>query len=308
MTLPRRVVALLLLAAVFIAAGCPKPSAELVGRETLFARHNSNADQLRTLWAVADIEIQLNHRGLFQSIRIPDGRLYFRRRGDDPLAPPNFMLRGKEVDQEFFRLGIDGDAGLFYYWADVPGRAQFARWGKVADADSGALGSVALNPADLLSLLGVLPWPTDLDAPTQVALETLDDPAVYQMLVFSRRDAWDGWYLTRKIRLDRRADPPRPREVWLYDRQGQVIMTAELEDYAAVETDGDPAVIPTDIRIRWPDSDPVGGIRLRLSDAGVETDERTVPPAAGFKMRIPGHIDDARPLRGAADEQRGAPR
>jgi hypothetical protein len=299
------VLAALLLAAVFIAAGCPRCPGELVSREELFDRYNTNADGLRTLWAVADIEIQLNHRGLFQSIRIPDGRLYFRRRGDDPLAPQNFMLRGKELDQEFFRLGIDGGQGLFYYWADVPGRAQFARWGTVADADSGALGSAVLNPANMLSLLGVLPWPTDLDAPSQVALETLDKPCVYQMLVFSRRDAWDGWYLARKIWLDRRADPPRPYKVWLFDRQGQVAMEADLGDYEAVfmggKVHGGP-VIPTDIRIRWPDSDPVRAIRLRLSGASVETDEQTVPSEAGFEMHIPGHIGDVRSLGGPVED------
>ena len=295
----------LLLATVFIAAGCPRCPGELVSREELFDRYNTNADQLQTLWAVADIEIQLNHRGLFQSIRIPDGRLYFRRRSEDPLAPQNFMLRGKELDQELLRLGIDGAEGLFYYWADVPGRAQFARWGTVADADSGALGSAVLNPASLLSLLGVLPWPTDLDAPSQVALETLEKPCVYQMLVLSRRDAWEGWYLARKIWLDRRAEPPRPYKVWLYNRQGQVAMEAELGDYAVVATNGDPTsapVIPTDIRIQWPDSDPVRGIRLRLSGASVATDEQTVPAEAGFEMRMPGHLSDVRSLGGPIED------
>jgi len=312
-----------------LAAGCPRCPEVLLSREELFAQYNANANHLRTLRANAEIELQTDHRGLYQSIWIPDGRLYFRRRvsdlgeprsfmdwwlrphprfrGDDPLAPQDFVVRGKELGQELFRLGIDGKAEVLYYWANVPGRASFARWARLSDVEEGHITRLPINPVDILSLLGVVPWSTDMYAQTQVVLKAPSDACVYQMLVCSRREAWGGWYLTREVWLDRREDPPRPCKVLLYDRSGQVAMSAELRKYEPVETEGDPAarpMIPTDIRIRWPDAKGLRGIRLRLSAPRVETGVNGELMDKRFRMRIPDTITDRVGPDGPADETR----
>ena len=289
----------LLAASVAWLTGCPPCDVELVGREALFDAHNGNAEQIPALWAIADIEINLTAGGLFRSYRLPDGRLYFRRRGDDPLGPHYFMLRGKEIDQEVFRLGIDADAGLFYYWVDIPGGESFARYGPL-EALHGLDGEgLPMDPVQLLDALGVLPWPTDLDAPSQVVLRTPEKPCVYEMLTVARRDAWDGWYLARQTLIDRRDESRQPCRTMLYDRQGRIAMTAELEDYEPVAVPDDvlvPPEVPTDIRITWPDSEPIRSIRLRLGGMTTGTEDEPVPPPAAFRFRPPATIRDIRPL------------
>ncbi|MFW6146329.1 MAG: hypothetical protein ACOC7R_03250 [Planctomycetota bacterium] len=289
----------LLTASVASLAGCPRCDVELVGREVLFDAHNTNAEKIPALWAIADVEINFARAGLFRSYRLPDGRLYFRRRGDDPLGPHYVMLRGKEIDREVFRLGIDADAGLFYYWVNIPGGESLARWGPLAALHTVDGEGIPMDPSQLLNALGVVAWPTDPDAPSQVVLRTPEQRCVYAMLTVARRDAWGGWYLARETLIDRRDENRRPYQTMLYDRQGRIAMTADLEAYEPVATPDDPSTrpeVPTDIRLTWPESEPIRSIRLRLSGMTTGSDEAPVPPPRAFQLRVPPAIRDARPL------------
>jgi len=296
----RRMLPGCLLAAVAVClTGCPPCDVELVGREVLFAAHNRNADAIPALWAIADVEINLTGEGLFGSYRLPDGRLYFRRRGDDPLGPHYFMLRGKEIDQEVFRLGIDADAGLFYYWVNVPNGESFARWGPLEALHTIDGEGIPMDPTQLLNALGVVAWPTDPDAAAHVVLRTPEKPCVYEMLTVARRDAWGGWYLARETLIDRRDEERHPHKTMLYDRQGRIAMTADLDAYEPVATGDEPAgrpEVPTDIRLTWVDSEPIRSIRLRLSGMTTGSADQPVPPPRAFRLDVPPTIRDARPL------------
>ncbi len=298
----RRLWTLFVAAAAVAVAGCHSCDTELVSREVLFDEYNGNADKMPTLWAIADIEVELAGRAVFNKVRLPDGRIYFRRGPAGPEGPHYFMLRGKEASETYFELGIDAAAGEFYYWVNPPSGQGQARWGRLADLHKPGAESLEIDPTQLLSALGLAPWPQDLDASTQVILKTPDKPCVYVMSSIAKRPEWGGWYLRAEQWLDRHTTPHRPRRMWLFDRQGRGVMEAVLDRYRPVnapDAGDNPPSMPTDIRMTWPNAEGIRGIRIRLSGQAVGSDDRFIPPPRAFKRRIPADIDDARPLRAA---------
>jgi hypothetical protein len=307
--------AVLLSAAALAVTGCPPPCPQAVPRTELIDRYNRNAEKVPSLWAVADVEVQIAEGGKFRSYRLPDGRLLMKKRADGPAGPQDFLLRGKAYGQEFFQLGVDGEAGEHYFWLAPPeGRGKpLARWGRLDDLDRPDYETLPIDPSQLLELLCVLPWRGGADNPPLSIYTPMETPCVYDLVFVSAMPG--GRLSVRKVWLDRRGKDNLTSRVWLYDRTGECVLSAELGRYQPVAADGPKAewpVIPTDIRILWPASKEVRSIRLRLSDATVETSEQPIPDAA-FRRSIPARVlqGDARPLgpiKPAPTATRPAPR
>jgi hypothetical protein len=280
--------------------GCPCPPA--VPRAELIERYNGNADKVTSLWAVADVEVQItDDKGKVSSYRLQDGRLLMKKRSDDPFGPQDFLLRGKAFDQEFFQLGVDGGAGEHYFWLAPPeGRGKpYGRWGRIADLGRPVYESLPVDPTQLLELLGVLAWRDRSDGFSLTICTPMEAPCVYDLMFVSGLPG--GRLSARKVWLDRRDKLNRPTRVWLYDPEGECVLSADLGRYETVATDAPKAewpVIPTDISIHLQAKEGIRAIRLRLSDATVETAKQPIPEAA-FHKRIPERVlkgDDARPL------------
>jgi len=281
----------------------------MVTRGELLDRHNANAAKIPSLWAVADVEIALADGSRY---RLTQGRLLLRKRPEDPFGPQDFMLRGKEIGREFFRMGVDAAGGMYYFWINATEEVRLARWGKLADLHRPGHESLQVDPTQLLGVLGVLPWPWQADEPWRVVHKAMADPCVDVLMFVAPRPAaaGGGLYVQREIWLDRNAETRRPMKVWLYDPWGRCVMAADLSDYRRIETSAEKAdwpVMPSDIRITLPaaageagkgDAVRITSIRLRLSGQTVESEEQPIPPAAfrWSERRLPPEIRDARPL------------
>ncbi|NQU76544.1 MAG: hypothetical protein HQ546_09560 [Planctomycetes bacterium] len=310
----KRFVSILLLSAAAIAGCQPKVPAELCTREQLIDQYNTNADKVPELWAVADVEICLTTEMGGKKYRLPDGRLLVKKHPDRPFGPHDFMLRGKAVGREFFRLGIDARAGEYYFWLDASDGGDnenenaFARWGRIDELNRMGYETLPIDPTQLLNVLGIVPWPWDANRPWQVVYTPILQPCVYDLLFADVAAGADGPFARSRVWLDRYEGPHRPLRMWLYDRQGRYAMEAELRQFRTIETGDDKAswpVMPTDILIRWPFSDTIGSIRLRISG---QTVTKSTAEAA-FRKEIPPHIRDARQLGpasgGGADQMEG---
>lgn len=281
--------------------GCPRPCPDrIVPGEQLVARYNANAAKVPSLWAVADVQVRLSDGKRLP--RLTDGRLLVMKR---PADTQHFMLRVRDFDQEFFRLGVDGSTGEYYYWADPPaGRGEpSARWGYVEELRQGGYEVLPVNPVHLLDVLGVMPWHTTGPG-RQVFSTPLCDPCVYELDVVDASHA-DGVNL-RKFWLDRRTEPHYVKRVWLYDPQGRCVATARLDRYRKIAGPGeqdDWPVMPTDILMEWPLNDQVRSIRIRLSQPRLKTS----PEGAfmDFRRQIPSHIQDRRRVEPAGEESAG---
>ena len=80
--------------------------------------------------------------------------------------------------------------------------------------------------------------------------------------------AGGGMYVQREVWLDRHEDTHRPEKILLFDPAGRVVMEAELGRYEKIAAAGEEAdwpVMPTDIRITWPQapSEAIHSIRRR---------------------------------------------
>ncbi len=293
------------------AGGCcwfgEKCPGELVTWDQLVDEHNANAEKVPALWAIADVE--LNIRGW--KFRLPDGTVRLAKNADAPYGPQDFILRAKEVTEELFRLGVDAVNAEWYVWAKPPNRESFARWGRLADLHRPGWESPPVDPSQLLSVLGVLPWRFDAEGTHQaVAYTASTKPCVYKLLfVAPRKPAGAGMYVQREVWLDRHEGAHRPEKVLLFDPAGQIVMEADLGDYQKIEAAGDEAdwpVMPTDIRIAWPQapSDSIRSIRLRLH--GQTTENPTRDAAYRRQVAIPRDIDNARPVGPAPEPARPA--
>lgn len=296
-----------LLWACLIGVGCKPPCPEtVVPRQALIETHNRNADLIAGLWAVADIEIEIEEEGARRSYRMSDGRLYLLKRPADPFGPQHFLLLGKAIGEKVFALGLDAEAGEYYYWVDPPGGQgrPVARWGRLEQLGRPGWEQPPINPFHLLDLFGVLPW-QDTSPDALVVYRALADPCVYDLCFVTPARSHAGWAARRAIWIDRRTETHHPSRIWLFDRQGDALVDAEILRYSAAETDSAAApLVVSDVRARFVgpqvESAPMKllSIRVRLTGATTGTEEQPLARPAAFRRRIPAHIleGDARPL------------
>ena len=272
--------------------------------EDLVAQNNANAAKVPQLRARAElIRVKYTNEQNQSKEYSLEGTLDLRKAPDDPFGTQDFMLRGKVgLGAEVFRLGTDAKNQLFYLRIQVPGETGDTRgcWGRTADlpglqaASTGKQGGISgFDPAQLLTVLGVMPWPADFDT---VLSNELSDICAYEVQFLGPRPG-GGVRLTRKVWLDRYEPSHRPTRVQLYDSLGRVTMDARLGKYRAIQT-ADPEeqwpVMPTDIQANWPlakfsmrlvFTDPDGLLTGGGETRSLTTLENATMPPTGFDVK-----------------------
>lgn len=258
--------------------GCAKCPDTMVPMDQLVDEYNANAARVPRLWARAKIAATITTPdgvslpwGSASPLATPNGLLVLEK-GPSKLGPHYFVLVGRELNHELFRVGSHVDEGVYYFWYRFGkyGRAWVGR-NKLAGAP-GVTG-LPMDPSQLLAVLSVCELPTDFtDAPT-VAMTMDSDPAncAYVLTYIDRQPVTRRLGFRREVYFHWGKDKPppclsgavdkkqrRPFMVKFFDNRGVRIMTAHLDKYKPVEPGEDapdgaaPPTMPTDIRIDWP--------------------------------------------------------
>lgn len=298
MTGRTQAIALVLLAGMFMAAGCNhEPPTTRVSFEALLLEHNANASRVPRLWARARIAITMIDPktslpltwGSTSSLASPNGLLILFK-AEDPFEPEDFVLIGREMaGVELFRIGLSKAEGVYYFWHNF-GDQRGAYWGEIDRVGAPGVASLAIDPRDLLAVLNLSELPTDMAMLPLVALTMDETPGDYAYVLHRLDRTGVGQRVGMRRQTFIRWDDDDPREAFrtrFFDRQGNVVMTADQSDYepiAAVEGDP-PALMPTDIRIAWPD-----GTEIHLVLSEMTAEDRADPAVCGFRDFLPGGI------------------
>jgi hypothetical protein len=283
-------------------AGCPQSCPDkYLSQEQLVARYNANAGKVPRLWARAAVGAHLvDAKGRAvdwgSTLLAPSAILCLEKNAHGPLAPPDFVLIGRETGQEVYRLGVSTADEMYYLWTNL-GQDSSGMYGRTKFAGAPGTGAIPINPLDLASVLAITELPENFTQPPTVLLRLSDKPGqcAYVLTYIDRQPVTGKIVARRDIYLNWDADanrPARPFRVDLLDDVGRVAMTASLKDYKPVRLAGgdvseaDWPVMPSDIEIVWPKTG--SRIHVLLSEMKSETEAKRVDPDAFlFWDRLP---------------------
>ena len=144
----------LLAGASLAAAGCPKPIPEVGPMEPLIQQHNQNAAKVPQLGTEAQVTVTLiDAAGHKQTHRLTEGDLFLQKSQDNPLGPQDFVLRGRMIGREIFRLGSDATHGAYYLAVSVSPRVSGSYWGRYDRLAATSRPATMIDPTQLLSVL-----------------------------------------------------------------------------------------------------------------------------------------------------------
>lgn len=276
--------------------GCPPSCPETaVPIETLVAEYNETASAVPQLWARAKLAVTLTDErgrsfswGSTSPLAVPNALLLLGK-GLEPTGPHDFVLIGRETAAvELFRLGSNVDEGVYYLWYRFGDYGQ-AWFGRHKYAGAPGVEQLPLDPNQLISVLSVTELPDDFTTLPAVALTFSRDPCAYVVTYIDRQPVTGKILFRREVYFRWSDDEPcRPFRVNLFDNDGQRVMTADLDNYRPVagtvrET---PPLMPTDIRINWPQQG--SRVHMVLSDMTIE--DRWSRAATGFARFLPDDI------------------
>ncbi len=281
-----------------VVAGCHhKPPTTRVSFEELLLEHNANAARVPRLWARARIAITLVDPktslpvtwGSTSSLASPNG-LMLMFKSDDPLEPEDFVLIGREMaGLELFRIGLSKEEGAYYFWHNF-GDQRGAYWGEIDRVGVPGVAALAIDPRDLLAVLNLSELPTDMSMLPLVAMTMDETPGDYAYVLHRLDRTGIGQRVGMRRQTFGRWSDKDPREAYrtrFFDRQGNIVMTSYQSDYepiAAIEG-GSPALMPTNIRITWPD-----GTQIHLVLSEMTAEDRADPAVCQFRQFLPSAI------------------
>ena len=223
--------------------------------EEVIAQINLNNARILNLWSRLDIKVQT-----------PDekhsvgGHLILRKSENGQPRRDLLLKGGDSFGAAEFQLGSNSQG--YWYTLDTPRNDEpvheFVAYG---DAASGPAGQAL----DLLSVLGVYELPDKLDQQPWPVCRGYDDPAYY-VISFIERTAAGSLRVRKDVRWNRRSQ--HVDWIELFDEQGQMYLSAKLDDY---RTFGG-AELATRIRIDWFEEDLV--LDLKLKDVRVNTTDK----------------------------------
>ncbi len=248
-----------------ILAGCVPPCPEtFVPRAQLVAEFNANASQVTQLWARAQITVKLPGR-----LPLHLEGLMLLGKPDAPDGQVDFVLQGSHASVPVFQLGSSADQGLYYFWYRYGDQAA-ALWGRNEFGGAPGIDALPIDPNDLLSVLSVCELPADFTSiPTvTMSMETAPGKCAYVLSYIDRQPVTGSLISSRQIFFDwSDAKDRRAFAVNFYDADGMEVMKAKLKDYKQIDTGANtpnPPIMPTDIRIDWPQRN--SHLRVRLSE------------------------------------------
>ena len=298
----------------FALGGCVQPCpTDMLSPAELIAGYNRNADAAPRLWARARIAVTLVDAkgrqftwGSVSPLAEASGLLLLAKSPAEP-SRPDFVLIGRQTGTELFRLGHSAAQGVYYFWYSFGDRAG-AWFGLDKFAGAPGVESLPIDPMQLLSLLCIVPLPSD---PTELpaAVVTMRDcpgdcayvvtyvarQAVSNRILF-RREAYFRWSS---------GQPPRPYRVDILDAAGRRVLTGELSDWRPVDVstlDEPPAVPPImptriDVAAR-PAAEGQPAVRriclvlseMTAADKWRRTACRFQPPAGVVPVQVDAHL------------------
>ena len=223
--------------------------------DEIIADVNANNAGIRNLWSRLDIKVQT-----------PDekhsvgGHLILRKAGYGQ-PPRDLLLKGGDsFGAANFQLGSNLEG--YWYILETPRNDpvyEFVAYGQGSS-------SQAAQALDLLSVLGVYELPDKLDQEPWPVCRGYDEPAYYVISYLERTDAGslrarkEIWWNRRSQHVDR---------VELFDQQGNLYLSAALDDYRRV----DGSQLATRIKITWFEEKLV--LDLKLKDVKINSDKVT---------------------------------
>lgn len=224
----RRVAALLAVAACAIAAGC-RPTARphqgyfgpTCSIEEAIARINANNRAIPTLYARHYTEANI--------IDPRSGRSTFVNAGGDLLLrkPRELLMRGrKDLAGAIFEIGSTADR----YWMTILVGDEGHWWGFHRNAERLTGSELPVRPDLLGEVLGIADIDPVLTQPPVPVLRFNNDLDVYMLLWSAPLP--DRWYAQKEIWYDRAT--LLPRKVLLFDRDGRVVVRADLAEHRQI--------------------------------------------------------------------------
>lgn len=265
---------------------CPDPST-IIPLETLVGQYNANARKIGRIWAKARVDVNLKGRGFSL-----DGAVFLAKSPDDGYqAAHDFVLIGRESGQEVFRAGSSLAESVYYFWYKAGQEAQ-GWWGRQQYAGAPGLEGIPIDANQLLAALAVTELPSDFTRLPTVALSMSSNPCAYVLTFLDRQPLSGRIVMRREIYFTWSAnEPPRAFMVNLFGPDGRRIVTATLKDYKPIRQTGDntataPAVMPSDVRISWPQEKTE--IHLLLQEM---SDKKVAASSFNFENHLPGSLE-----------------
>ncbi|MBL7134278.1 MAG: hypothetical protein ISS78_09285 [Phycisphaerae bacterium] len=287
--------------------GCVRCPDTHVSIDHLVRDYNSNAAAVPRLWARVKMDITLadeKGRTFAWSSATPNGLLVLAKSANR-LGPHDFVLIGREMGQELFRVGASLTEGVYYCWYRFGGKA-VALWGRQELAGAPGIKALPMEPYQLLAVLGICELPADLTKLPTVAMAMSRNPCAY-VLTYVDREPISNRITFRSQMYFRWSDtePRRPFLINFFSPDGRRVMAARMENYKPVEIvdvkkpPPGPVVMPTDITIEicGRQKGPIRRIHMVLSK--MTTADKWQRSAVRFgenlppgikKVQIDGHI------------------
>jgi len=316
MTRPYRFLIASALVAAMAPVGCiePMPTSRVTLGE-LVAEHNDNARAIPRVWARARIHTALPNPeggapiswGSTSPVALPNGLLLVDK-GEGGADACSFVLIGRELaGVELFRFGVCRSENVYYFWHNVGG-APTAYWGSLDDAADATATALAIDPRDLLAVLGVTEMPAAQTNIPAVALTMDPTPGAYAYVLHHlvRLDREGRIGLRRQTHV--RWSDTQPRHAFMtrfFNDVGTCVMTAQQMNYIPV-ADGDeatPPVMPSLVQILWPSNN----TRIDVALSEITAADKWDAEACLFRKNLPAGITEDRIIQMQPHSERRAP-
>ena len=299
MTRAPRHVALVSIALATGLAGCITCPKTHVSVGQLVAEHNANAAMVPRLKARAKMHVTITDAkgrrltwGSTSPLAPANGMLLLSKT-EDPLGAKDFVLVGREsLAVELFRVGSSASEGKYYLWYHLGERGK-AWWGRLELAGAPGIDEMQIDPNHVLSVLAVCRLPQSFTELPAVLMRMSKDPCAYVLTYVDRQVRTGRIAAMREVYFNwDDGGLRRPFMVKLLGPAGQHVMTAKLDKYRRIDTDGPrtPApVMPTDIRIDWP----AKGNKVHLVLSELTTADTWDASCCRFAEELPAAIGPA---------------
>ena len=225
---------------------------------------NARNDQLPTLRGEGYFSAKLyDERGKYTSV---DGDLTLLYRQSLDLR-----LVGKVLAQTVFDLGSNANR----YWLVLP-RDQTMWWGERAKLAGAGARRLPVRPDLVQQVLEVAPLASDFLREPVPVLQV--DRAAYAYRLSWNVRLSDRWALRKQVWYD--IQTLLPKRVELYDEHGQVVLSAELRDYAPLK--GDFAGLAPQVAMEYKMAFPANGSTFRINLRELALKRKNVPNAGNF--------------------------
>lgn len=278
--------------------GCVRCPQMHVSIDHLVREYNAGAAAVPRLWARVKMDITLaDEKGRTFTWRsaTPNGHLLLAK-SDNRLGPHDFVLIGREVGQELFRVGSSVAEGVYYCWYRFGGKG-VALWGRQELAGAPGIEALPIEPYQLLAVLGICELPADFTKLPTVAMAMSSNPCAYVLTYIDRTPISNRIGFRREMYFRwSDAEPRRPFLIKFFSSDGRRVMTARMKNYQPVELadvkepPSKPVVMPTDITIEvcGREKSPIRRIHMVLSK--MTTADKWQRAAVRFSENLPPGI------------------